>query len=113
MNNPFMGPLEKEVMEVVWNKNEVSVKEVALELSKKHNLAYTTVLTILSRLWKKGLVNRSKKGKSFVYTAKRDKQQTLQSVIRSTLTTLVERYGDEAISAFIDEVSSITKEKKS
>jgi predicted transcriptional regulator len=112
-NSPSLGPLEKEVMEVVWKKNAVSVKQVVAELTKTHSLAYTTVLTILSRLWKKGLLNREKNGKSFVYTPKRDKQQTVSSLIRSTLQVLVERYGDEAITAFIDEVNVIEKEKKS
>jgi predicted transcriptional regulator len=112
-NSPTLGPLEKEVMEIVWKKNVVSVKQVIAELSATHKLAYTTVLTILSRLWKKGLLDREKSGKSFVYKPKNDKQQTVNSMIRSTLQALVERYGDEAISAFIDEVNSIEKEKKS
>lgn len=108
-----LGPLEKEIMEIVWKKNEVNVKTVVSELPQSRKLAYTTVLTILSRLWKKGLLERDKRGKSFVYKSKRDKQQTLHSLIRSTLHTLVERYGDDAIAAFIDEVNIIEKEKKS
>ncbi|MDQ5950780.1 MAG: hypothetical protein QG639_56 [Patescibacteria group bacterium] len=109
---PSLGPLEKEVMEVVWKHEHVNVKEVATALSSTHDLAYTTVLTILSRLWKKGVVDREKQGKSYVYSAKKNKQQTVHSMIRSTLDSLVARYGDEAISAFIDEVSVIQKEKK-
>lgn len=111
-NSASLGPLEKEVMEIVWQKKSVSVKDVATELSSTHNLAYTTVLTILSRLWKKGLLDRTKTGKSFVYQPKRNKKQTVQSLIRSTLHAMIDRYGDEAITAFIDEVSSIKKEKR-
>ena len=59
-----LGPLEKEVMDIVWQQKKVSVKQVAVELSNTHSLAYTTVLTILSRLWKKGLLERNKTGKS-------------------------------------------------
>lgn len=107
-----LGPLEKEVMEIVWKHKQVNVKDVTSALSPSHKLAYTTVLTILARLWKKGVVSREKQGKSYFYSAKRDKQQTVHSLIRSTLHTLVERYGDEAITAFIDEVSVIKKEEK-
>lgn len=105
-----LGPLENDVMEVVWRKKSVTVKDVVEELKTRHKLAYTTVLTILSRLWKKGVLERSKTGKSFTYTPKVDRQQTVQSIIRSTLHSMVDKYGDEAISAFIDEVSSLKKE---
>lgn len=108
-----LGPLEKEVMDVIWKEKQVSVKQVVSELSQSHSLAYTTVLTILSRLWKKGLLEREKNGKSFVYKPRRNKQQTLHTLIRASLHALVDRYGDDAIAAFIDEVNTIEKEKKS
>lgn len=108
-----LGPLEKEVMEIVWRRKTVSVKQVATEISNTHSLAYTTVLTILSRLWKKGLLERTKTGKSFAYSPKNDKRQTVKTLIRTTLHAMIDRYGDDAITAFIDEVSVINKEKKS
>lgn len=112
-NSPSLGPLEKEVMEIIWKQKKASVKQVSAELATSHTLAYTTVLTILSRLWKKGLLERTKEGKSFVYTPKKDKKQTLHGLIQATLTSLVDRYGDEAITAFIDEVEVIKDTRKS
>jgi predicted transcriptional regulator len=61
-----LGPLEIEVMEVVWNCGESSVRDVVEKLPSR--LAYTTVMTTLDRLFKKGLLDRYKSERAFMYT---------------------------------------------
>ncbi len=53
-------------MEVLWNGGERSVRDVAEQLDRK--LAYTTVMTTLDRLFKKGLLDRQKSDRAFLYT---------------------------------------------
>ena len=60
-----LGPLEIQVMEVVWNRGESSVRDVVQSLESR--LAYTTVMTTLDRLFKKGLLDRYKSDRAFVY----------------------------------------------
>ena len=60
-----LGPLETEVMEVVWADGESSVHGVIGKLGRP--LAYTTVMTTLDRLYKKGLLGRRKAERAFVY----------------------------------------------
>jgi predicted transcriptional regulator len=62
------GPLEAEVMEIVWRQGESSVNDVAGKLARP--LAYTTVMTTLDRLFKKELLERRKSERAFVYSAK-------------------------------------------
>ncbi len=63
-----LGEREREVMSVVWREGgSVSVLHVAQRLST--SLAYTTVMTTLDRLYKKGLLLREKKNRAFVYSA--------------------------------------------
>ena len=62
-----LGPLEIQVMEVVWKFGESSVREVVERLENR--LAYTTVMTTLDRLFKKGLLDRYKSERAFVYSA--------------------------------------------
>jgi predicted transcriptional regulator len=64
----MLGPLEIQVMEVVWQSGESSVREVVEKLENR--LAYTTVMTTLDRLFKKGLLDRYKSERAFVYTAR-------------------------------------------
>ncbi len=111
-NIATLGPLERDVMNIVWSEKQVTVRTVWEKLKAQHTVAYTTVMTILTRLHKKGVVTRIKQGKGFVYSAQADRQQTVQSLIRQTITNLVDRFGEEAVAAFIDEVEDLNKKQK-
>lgn len=63
-----LGPLETGVMEVIWARGESAVRDVARHLAQP--LAYTTVMTTLDRLFKKGLLARRKEDRAFVYSAR-------------------------------------------
>ncbi|HLD73791.1 MAG TPA: BlaI/MecI/CopY family transcriptional regulator [Bdellovibrionota bacterium] len=67
--NSKLGPLEMEVMGVFKDNPEMTVTEVQKKLrGLQHELAYTTVMTILSRLYKKGFLKRNKQGRQFFYS---------------------------------------------
>jgi predicted transcriptional regulator len=61
-----LGPLEIAVMEILWAQGQGNVHEVVQKLSRP--LAYTTVMTTLDRLFKKGLLDRRKSERAFVYS---------------------------------------------
>jgi predicted transcriptional regulator len=76
-NDPLraaLGNLEREVMEVVWSDGETTVRQVQQALSRP--VAYTTVMTTLDRLFKKGFVTRARAGRAFVYRALRTREET-------------------------------------
>ena len=60
-----LGSLESELMERIWRRGEISVREVHGEFATR--LAYTTVMTTMDRLYKKGLLQRRKVGKAYYY----------------------------------------------
>ena len=60
-----LGHLEISVMEILWERSECCVRDVVQRL--KRPLAYTTVMTTLDRLYKKGLLNRHKPERAFLY----------------------------------------------
>ena len=60
-------PLELECLRALWRLGEGNVKDVRTVLTASRNLAYTTVMTVLDRLSRKGVVGRKKVGRSFVY----------------------------------------------
>jgi len=61
-----LGSLESQLMERTWERGEISVRDLHIEFA---SLAYTTVMTTLDRLYKKGMLNRRKVGKAFYYAA--------------------------------------------
>src|SRR5712691_6134502 len=70
----YLGDLQAAVMEIFWRRESATVREVADELNKKRSLAYTTVLTLVSRLWSRGFLEREPEGRGFRYwpTSSRD-----------------------------------------
>jgi predicted transcriptional regulator len=61
-----LGRLEFGVMEILWSRGESSVRDVIQRLNRP--LAYTTVMTTLDRLFKKGLLDRRKSERAFLYS---------------------------------------------
>lgn len=67
---PSLGELEARVLEIAWDHGGwVTTTDVREHLSAERDLAYTTVMTILVKLWKKGLLERTKDGRAFAYHA--------------------------------------------
>lgn len=60
-------PLEVECLKILWKLGEGNVRDVREALTGSRELAYTTVMTVLDRLSRKGRVARRKVGRSFVY----------------------------------------------
>jgi len=119
-----LGRLEREVMDVVWSSDEHTVKDVQGRLPRK--AAYTTVMTTLDRLFKKGLVSRRREGRAFVYTASRSRQEMsatltgglLRGVLahgpetaRPFLSNLVDAVGD-GDAALLDELERLVRDKQ-
>ena len=69
----LLGPLEIHVMEVVWATGECNVRDVVEKLERR--LAYTTVMTTLDRLYKKGFLDRHKAERAFIYSARFSNQE--------------------------------------
>lgn len=68
-----LGPLELSVMEILWGRGRSSVRDVVQDLERP--LAYTTVMTTLDRLFKKGLLGREKCERAFLYVPCFSRQQ--------------------------------------
>jgi predicted transcriptional regulator len=96
-----LGPLEAEVMALLWaTKEPVSVREVARQLNAERSepLAYTTVMTVLSRLAGKQVVARRRQGRGYVYTPA--VVDSAEIAVRGVLA----QFGDAAVARFVDQV---------
>jgi len=62
-------PLELECLKTLWKLGESSVRDVRDDLAASRGLAYTTVMTLLDRLARKGAAARRKVGRQFLYSA--------------------------------------------
>ena len=100
-------------MEIIWRQKDViSVKEVAKILSKKRQIAYTTVMTIMSRLVKKGVLVRRLNGLSYLYKSKVAKEQFVAKAVHGLFSSAVSILGEEALTHFVKEIQKINPERR-
>jgi predicted transcriptional regulator len=97
--NQELGPLEVTVMEVLWLHGEANVHDVAGRLDRP--LAYTTVMTTLDRLYKKGLLDRRKSERAFFYSPHLSRDEWEQQQARELLAGL---RSESLISCLVDVV---------
>jgi predicted transcriptional regulator len=100
-----LGSLESALMERLWFLGEASVRDLHGEFSFR--LAYTTVMTTLDRLYKKGLLTRRKAGKAFMYAPAFDQKQYQERLAQHWIAMAV-RHGSHShavLSSFVDAVS--------
>ncbi|MEW8978864.1 MAG: BlaI/MecI/CopY family transcriptional regulator [Symbiobacterium sp.] len=77
-----LGPLEADVMRVVWEKGEVQVEDVHRALLADRQIAYTTVMTVMTRLVRKGLLTRQRCGRAYLYRAARGREEMAASTLQ-------------------------------
>lgn len=81
-----LGDLERVVMDTLWSHGpELSVRDVMDRMQGDKDLAYTTIMTVLDRLAKKGLAERSRDGRAWRYTAASSREELAATALRSTL----------------------------
>lgn len=102
-----LGALEERVMNVMWDSEPLPVREVARKLRLRPAPAYTTVMTTLDRLYKKGLLARSKDGNAFVYRPAMSRAEYHRRIVESAVGGLLEKSGEGVLAAFVDTATKI------
>lgn len=101
--------LEAAVMDVVWSKQlkAFAVADVLSVLERSRTIAYTTVMTTIVRLHDKGLLDRQRDGKRYLYSAKLTREQFLESTAREVLDGAVA--GRQAVAMLTEKLSDASE----
>ena len=89
-----LGSLEREVLEVVWGSAALSVREVYERIDRR--LAYTTIMTTLDRLHRKGVLARTQQGRAFVYSTRITREQIALNGLQRALARVTDSFRNEA-----------------
>ena len=95
-----LGPLEGELMEILWAaKRPMPVRDVLerANAARRDPLAYTTVMTVLSRLAEKGVLQRQREGRGYVY------EPAAADAAAIAVRQVVRDFGDPAVAHFVEE----------
>jgi predicted transcriptional regulator len=97
-----LGPLETEIMQIIWQDERSTVKKVHRKLAQHRDIAYTTVMTTMSRLAEKGVLNRHREGLAYVYTPAITEDDFVTMVVQQVLDGLLDDYSETAIDYMVD-----------
>ena len=100
-----LGRLESDLMQILWSRGESNVRDVVQELDRP--LAYTTVMTTLDRLYKKGLLERRMPDRAFFYSARFSREEWERTRAESILAGFLagpHPSRDLLLSSFLDAV---------
>lgn len=112
MRSASLGELEQKIMDIVWKSKSCSVRDVLIKLEKDKKLAYTTVATILQRLYDKGVVGRKDSKQGYAYYPKLSKQSYSKKLAKSFFGNFFKSYGDTAIASFAETIDELPEEKR-
>ena len=104
-----LGPLEQRVLDLLWtHPGTVSVREAQSALAD--GLAYTTVMTTLDRLYKKGLLLRQRDGRAFRYLARTSREAFAAGLLRRSLGRLLRGSPEPLLASLVDAVGEHDRE---
>lgn len=98
--------LEAAIMDVIWARGLVGfcVHDVLAVLERQRDIAYTTVMTTLSRLHEKGLLVREREGKRYLYSPRLSRERFLESTAREVLEGALDE--QQALAMLVEKVSA-------
>ena len=99
-----LGQLESVIMDRLWRWDRpVSVRDVLEDLQHERSIAYTTVMTVLDNLHRKGMVLREKAGRAYVYKPTRSSAMYTAELMEQALSTTADR--GTALLRFVEQMS--------
>lgn len=98
----LLGPLEQEVMEFLWKRGEASGRAVHTGISSSRQVALTTVLTVLERLAKKGLVQKLKGGSVFLFKPGYTREEFARAVSQDVFRGIMDISSSGICASFVD-----------
>lgn len=106
-----LGKLERQVLEEMWRRGEVSVRDIYLAFEKR--AAYTTIMTTLTRLYKKNLLKRRIEGRTYLYSAAISREEFEREIKEDVVEGLLGHGADEVeplLACIVDTISERDRE---
>ncbi len=106
-----LGELETAVMELCWQRDEVTVREIWSALQPTRALAYTTVMTIMQRLATKGILSARKQGKTYYYRVTAQPDELIAQRAQAAVRDVLSNFGEVAITQFLKELDGLDPQR--
>lgn len=105
--NRFFGPLESKVMNILWNGNESSIKEVQLILEKEKPINFNTVMTVMNRLVDKNILTKRLEGRTSLYKPVTTKEDFINNQSKKLTENLLDEFGGLVVNHMLDSLKEV------
>ncbi|MEK4069741.1 BlaI/MecI/CopY family transcriptional regulator [Peribacillus sp. FSL R5-0717] len=100
--NRFFGPLEANIMEYLWDKDEQSIKAVQQSLELEKPINFNTVMTVMNRLVEKGILEKRSEGRLSLFRPVQSKEEFFEEQSKKLTENLLDEFGGAVISHMLD-----------
>lgn len=100
-----LGDLEAEIMECLWEMGSASVRDVHECLLGRRDIAYTTVMTVMSRLAEKGMLARRQDGRAYIYNPVQTRDAFCTGVVKRVMAGLFGSAGRPVLAHFVESLA--------
>jgi predicted transcriptional regulator len=105
--NRFFGPLEAKIMEILWNGNEMSIKEVQQTIEKEKEINFNTVMTVMNRLVEKNILQKRLEGRTSFYKPIKTKEEFIDEQSRKLTENLLDEFGGVVVNHMLDTLHEV------
>lgn len=105
--NRFFGPLEAKIMDILWDNEQMTIKEVQSVLEKEKSTNFNTVMTVMNRLVEKGILDRKVVGRSSYYNPIQSRQDFLNTQSKEMTHELMDEFGNVVVSHMLDALEDV------
>ncbi len=106
-----IGSLEADILSVVWDQGETTVRDVYETLRERRQIAYTTVMTVMNNLVKKHLLTQDRTHIAYVYATALPGRTVTKAVLDSVVDRLLRGQTNVAVSQVLDLNGELTPEQ--
>ena len=105
--NRFFGPLESKIMDILWNRNDSSIKEVQLILEKEKPINFNTVMTVMNRLVEKNILTKKLEGRTSLFKPLTTKEDFINNQSKKLTENLLDEFGGLVVNHMLDSLKEV------
>lgn len=106
--NRFFGPLEAKIMEILWEAEELSIKDVQQQLEHQDkSVNFNTVMTVMNRLMEKGVLEKRVQGRLSLFRPIQSKKDFIEEQSKKLTENLLDEFGGIVINHMIDALKEV------
>lgn len=103
----FFGPLEAKILELLWEADELSIKEVQQKLESDKPVSFNTVMTVMKRLLDKGMLQKRTVGRTSLFKPIQTKDSFFEEQSKKLTENLLDEFGGLAVTHMLDNLTDV------